>query len=47
MDEVAGALRARTGDGTTTYGHDASDRITNSGFVYDTNGNLLSDGVKS
>ncbi len=43
MDEVGN----RTGDGTTTYGHDASDRITNAGFVYDNNGNLLNDGVKS
>jgi RHS repeat-associated protein len=43
MDEVGN----RTGDGATTYSHDASDRITNAGFVYDANGNLLSDGVKS
>lgn len=47
IDDVAGARWARTSDGATTYTYDASDRITNSGFVYDDNGNLLSDGVKS
>ncbi|MCE7989400.1 MAG: hypothetical protein DYG89_50250 [Caldilinea sp. CFX5] len=47
IDYSMDAVGNRTGDGTTTYSHDASDRITNAGFVYDTNGNLLSDGVKS
>jgi YD repeat-containing protein len=34
-------------DGTLNLSYNASDRITNSGFVYDANGNLLSDGSTS
>ncbi|HEX6293026.1 MAG TPA: RHS repeat-associated core domain-containing protein [Herpetosiphonaceae bacterium] len=32
-------------NGVPTYSYDASGRITNPGFSYDTNGNLLSDGT--
>lgn len=47
FDPVGNLTAITTPSGTTTRSYDAAERISNSGFVYDANGALLTDGTRS
>jgi RHS repeat-associated protein len=46
-DPAGNLTSISTPAGTTTHTYDAADRLSDTGYLYDANGNLLSDGTRS